>query len=57
MILKEKEARVLAQKMIEEMINYGGTGKVEKRQVDGHIILEVTLVIPIKEKNEKEFYI
>ena len=48
-----KEAGKWAWETIEEILaRWGGTGKTEVKSVNGHLIMEVTLIIPLK-KEEK----
>jgi len=49
----KQEAGKWAQEKIEEVLTlWGGTGKTEIKSVNGHLIMEVTLIIPLK-KEEK----
>jgi len=49
----KKEAGRYAQEVIEDiLVKWGGTGKIEEKTINGHSILEVTLIIPLK-KEEK----
>ena len=49
----KQEADKWAQERIEEiLVLWGGTGKIDVKSVEGHPIMEVTLIIPLK-KEEK----
>jgi len=50
----KKEAGRFAQDVIEDvLVKWGGTGKIEEEMINGHSILKVTLVIPLKKEEKK----
>jgi len=49
----EKEAGKWAQERIEDILaKWGGTGKIDVKSIEGHPLMEITLIIPLK-KEEK----
>jgi len=50
----KKEAGKYAQEVIEDiLVRWGGTGKIEEKTINGHSIMQVTLIIPLKKEGKK----
>ena len=48
------EAGRYAQDVIEDvLVKWGGTGKIEEKTINGHSIMQVTLIIPLKREMQK----